>query len=66
MFLVVSRLGLEPMALTLKAPTLLRKINRMILLNLPMSGKDFQSVARLLSYIGHRYIRCYGISELIA
>ena len=37
---VVSRLGLEPRALALKAPTSLNKINKMILRSRPMDNKD--------------------------
>jgi hypothetical protein len=39
---VVSRLGLEPRALALKAPPLLKKFNAMTLLNRPMSDKHLQ------------------------
>ena len=39
--LVVSRLGLEPRALALKAPQMMKKINMMNLLNRPMSEHAF-------------------------
>ena len=53
---VVSRLGLEPRALALKAPTQVRKINTMILLNRPMSDKYLQRVTIGVSYIGHAFV----------
>ena len=53
---VVSRLGLEPRALALKAPPLVRKINVMIHLNRPMSDKHLQGVTIRLSYIGQPYV----------
>jgi len=49
---VVSRLGLEPRALALKAPPLLKKINTMILPNRPMSDKYLHRVTMCVSYIG--------------
>src|SRR5262249_31551182 len=49
---VVSRLGLEPRALALKAPSLLRKINAMTLQNRPMSDSHLQRVTVCVSYIG--------------
>ena len=47
---VVSRLGLEPRALALKASTLLRKINAMTLRNRPVSDKPLQGVTVYVSY----------------
>jgi hypothetical protein len=52
MFLVVSRLGLEPRALALKARTLLKKIKVITLQNRPMSNKQLQRVTVGVSYIG--------------
>ena len=52
---VVSRLGLEPRALALKAPTLLRKINAMTLRNRPMRDKHLQRVTICTSYIGQTH-----------
>jgi hypothetical protein len=59
---VVSRLGLEPRALALKAPPLVRKINVMILQNRPMSDRHLQGVTIRLSYIGQpvRWLFCKG------
>src|SRR5262249_52451242 len=48
---VVTRLGLEPRALALKAPSLLRKINAMTLQNRPMSDSHLQRVTVCVSYI---------------
>ena len=56
LILVVSRLGLEPRALALKAPPLLRKINAMTLRNRPMSNKHLQLVTVCVSYIGQPYV----------
>ena len=56
---VVSRLGLEPRALALKAPSLMKKNNMMILQNRLISDNDLQRVTVWLSYIGHRMcFRC--------
>jgi hypothetical protein len=52
LILVVSRLGLEPRALALKAPPLLRKINAMTLRNRPTSDRHLQRVTVCVSYIG--------------
>jgi hypothetical protein len=49
---MVSRLGLEPRALALKARALMRKINAMSLQNRPMSDKHLQRVTVRVSYIG--------------
>jgi hypothetical protein len=49
---VLSRLGLEPRALALKAPRLMKKINAMNLPNRPMSDRHLQRVTASLSYIG--------------
>ena len=49
---VVSRLGLEPRALALKAPPLLRKINAMTFRNRPTSNKHLQRVTVCVSDIG--------------
>jgi hypothetical protein len=51
---VVSRLGLEPRALALKARPLLRKINTMTLLNRPMSDKHSQRVTLCVYTHGNR------------
>jgi hypothetical protein len=57
---VVSRLGLEPRALALKALSILKKINAMILRNRPMSDKHLQRVTVCVSYIGQpRACRCH-------
>jgi hypothetical protein len=48
--LVVSRLGLEPRALALKAPRLMKKINTMTLHNRPMSDKPRKERDRLRSF----------------
>ena len=50
--LVVSRPGLEPRALALKAPRMIKKINAMTLQNRPMSDKHLQRVTVCVSYIG--------------
>ena len=50
--LVVSRLGLEPRALALKALPIVKKINPMIQLNRPMSDKRLQRVTVRMSDIG--------------
>jgi hypothetical protein len=49
---VVSRLGLEPRPLALKARTLPKKIKSMTLQKSPMSNKHLRRVTVCLSYMG--------------
>ena len=50
-----SRLGLEPRALALKAPTLLRNINAMTLRNRPMSDKYLHRLTMCTSSRGQTH-----------
>src|SRR5688572_11626478 len=53
----VSRLGLEPTAIALKAPALLKKINQIIDRGPPMSDKQLQRVTQGIADIGQAPVR---------